>query len=147
MPRGRPTKPTHLKLLDGDDKKNPGRINTDEPVPGDVEIKPPWPLSMTGQVVWDRLAPDRIAKKVLTAWDVDAFAVFCESIALVIAKAPDAHKPWAPIPGAASPLSELKTAVTLANQLGSKFGWTPSDRARLISGEVKGATGEDLLSG
>ncbi|MGW0824465.1 P27 family phage terminase small subunit [Streptomyces sp. NPDC002845] len=30
--------------------------------------------------VWRRLVPDLIRKRVLTPWDVEAFAVFCDAV-------------------------------------------------------------------
>lgn len=147
MSAGRPPKPTQLKLLHGDDKKNPGRINTAEPVPAATDVAPPFELTDAAQAIWDRLAPDRIDKKVLTAWDVDAFGLFCEALAITQSKVRPAHRPWKPRPGTASPLSELKTAIGVVSQLGARFGWTPSDRARLVSGEAGGDADDDLLTG
>jgi phage terminase small subunit len=142
---GRPRKPTHLKVLAGDDKKNPQRMNRAEPQPAAGAIVPPWPLTPTAQEVWDRLAPDRIAKGVLTPWDVDAFALFCEAVALARAKVRGTR--GRPEPGAASPVSELRAAVSMADQLGGKFGWTPSQRAGLTIGDGDAKRGDDLLTG
>lgn len=143
---GRPRKPTHLALLAGDDKKNPDRVNRSEPVPDALPVEPPYPLTIKVQEVWDRLAPDRIAKGVLTAWDVDAFAAFCEAIVLTQRFARGASRRGEP--GASSPLTEFKTAVTIVAQLGSRFGWTPSDRARLvIGGQDERSEDDDLLTG
>lgn len=143
--RGRPAKPTALKLLHGDDKKNPQRINTAEPVPtGDVE--PPAFMSTRGREVWDEISPDRIRQGVLTSWDVRAFAAFCEALvilehahegALELAKA-----------GQESHMSKFRQAVAICSTLGGRFGWTPADRAKLMSGEgVQRDPGADLLTG
>ena len=75
--QGRPAKPTELKLLHGDKKS---RINTDEPTPASGDIKPPSSLGKEAKKVWNRLAPDLIAKGVLTSWDVDEFAQFCDAV-------------------------------------------------------------------
>ncbi|MCG5220279.1 P27 family phage terminase small subunit [Streptosporangium sp. KLBMP 9127] len=123
------------------------RINTTEPVPAAGDVVPPFELSDLGQAVWDRLAPDRIARGVLTAWDVDAFALFCESVAVTQSKVAAAHQPWEPKPGTASPLSELRAAIAMVASLGSRFGWTPADRAKLVTGEARRDPSEDLLSG
>jgi phage terminase small subunit len=140
---GRPRKPRHLAALHGD---KPSRINNREPTP-DVEaaVVPPYPLDEDVQAVWDRLAPDRIRLKVLTAWDVDAFAAFCEAIVLARQGAREASGPA--IPGAPSPMSRFKDAVNLCSTLGGRFGWTPSDRQKLIVGEAPREPGADLLSG
>lgn len=141
MPGGRPAKPTHLKVLHGD---RPDRINRAEPVPGDHPIRPPSTLTAAALEVWTRLAPDRIAKGVLTAWDVDAFALFCEAVALAHGAAAKADGPT--IPGAQSPISRFKDAVAVCATLGGRFGWTPSDRAKLVVGEGKPDQKERYLS-
>lgn len=139
---GRPAKPRHLKALHGDRKD---RTNEQEPVPTEGAIVPPYQLRPKVQEVWDRLAPDRIRSKVLTAWDVDAFAAFCEAIVLaqqgVLEAGADA------VPGAPSPMSRFKDAINLCSTLGGRFGWTPSDRQKLIVGEAPREPGADLLSG
>lgn len=141
--RGRPKKPKHLALLHGDRKD---RINQQEPTPSeDLPIAPPYELPEEVQAVWDRLAPDRITSGVLTAWDVDAFAAFCE--ALVLAQKGAREASGAVIPGAPSPMSRFKDAVSLCSTLGGRFGWTPSDRQKLIVGEAPREPGADLLSG
>lgn len=143
MPGGRPPKPTHLKVLAGDRKD---RINTAEPVPSAGEVVPPWPLTNDGQAVWDRLAPDRIAKGVLTAWDADAFGFFCEAVAIARFKIGAAHDK--PEPGAASGVGEFRTAVSVVSSLGGRFGWTPSDRQKIVIGErSRSDSSDDLLSG
>jgi phage terminase small subunit len=124
---GRPPKPKHLKVLHGDRKD---RINELEPVPSELPVEPPYELEPEVQEVWDRLAPDRIAQGILTAWDVDAFAAFCES--LVLARQGAREAGGAVVPGAPSPMSRFKDAVGLCTTLGSRFGWTPSDRQKPI---------------
>ena len=142
--RGRPRKPTNLKILHGDRKD---RINTSEPVPAKGAVVPPFEMSEVGQQVWDRLAPDRIKRGVLTAWDADAFALFCETVAVAQSKIAPAHQPWEPKPGTASPLSELKSAIAMVSSLGSRFGWTPADRSKLVTEGERRDPSEDLLSG
>jgi phage terminase small subunit len=139
---GRPRKPRALKVLHGDRKD---RINEREPQPAADDIVPPYKLDQDVQAVWDRLAPDRIAKKILTAWDTDAFAAFCEAIVLARQGAREASGPA--VPGAPSPMSRFKDAVGLCATLGGRFGWTPSDRQKLIVGEAPREPGADLLSG
>ena len=76
-------RPTHLKVLDG---TRESRINRGEPLPTDESaVVPPVQLSDEAQRVWDRLAPDMIDKGVLTSWDVDLFAVYCDSTATYFA--------------------------------------------------------------
>lgn len=142
MPGGRPAKPTHLKVLAGDRKD---RINNAEPQPTEADVVPPWDLSDEAQAAWDRLAPDLIANKLLTAWDVDAFAFFCESLALARGKLAGAHDK--PEPGAASGIGEFRSAMQVVSTLGGRFGWTPSDRQKLVVGEVENGSKDDLLTG
>ena len=140
---GRPRKPRHLAALHGDRK---GRINDREPEPDrELFVVPPYELDPVVRRVWDRLAPDRIRLKVLTAWDVDAFAAFCEAIVLARQGAREAGGKV--VPGAPSPMSRFKDAVNLCATLGGRFGWTPSDRQKLIVGEAPREPGADLLSG
>lgn len=141
MPGGRPPKPTHLKVLHGD---RADRINRAEPVPGEQPIEPPEWLTAEGRAAWDRLAPDRIAKGVLTAWDIDAFAMFCEALPRAHEAARRAGQPT--VPGAQSPMSRFKDAVAVCATLGGRFGWTPSDRAKLVVGGENRDSKERLLS-
>lgn len=118
---GRPRKPTHLKLLHGDDKTHPERINKAEPQPSLGAVKPPWDLSEAGQANWDRMAPDRIRLGVLTPWDVEAFAAFCEAVE---------HARKALL---GEDLLAAQRAVNICATLGGRFGWTPADRTKLIT--------------
>jgi P27 family predicted phage terminase small subunit len=56
------------------------RINSCEPVPsGKTPSCPSW-LSPGARRVWRRLGPDLFRRGVLTAWDVDLFALFCDLV-------------------------------------------------------------------
>lgn len=141
--RGPAPRPTALKILHGD---RSDRVNDAEPVPLGVPVAP-GTMSVAGRAAWDRLAPDRIAQGVLTAWDVDAFAAFCEVTAVLAT----AHRGMSgkPVPGAAPPIGKFRDLVQLATTLGGRFGWTPSDRAKLaVSGarNESAAGAERLLS-
>ena len=140
--RGRPAKPTKLKLLDGDRES---RINRAEPIPTEQDVRPPGFLSPEARDVWERIAPDRIGKGVLTAWDVEAFAAFCEALVLLQSSGRESRDP--PVPFAASPVAQFKNAVLICSTLGSRFGWTPADRAKLSmrSDEDAGKGAERLL--
>lgn len=145
---GRPRKPTHLALLAGDDKKNPDRVNRSEPMPDDLPVVPPVTMSAEVRAIWDRLAPDRIRKRVLTAWDVDAFALFCQALHIAHGNGRAAEGSYELLPGAPSPLTEFKNSVAIVAQLGSRFGWTPSDRAKLVmEGQDDKSDDSDLLTG
>lgn len=138
MPGGRPPKPTHLKVLSG---AREDRINRNEPVPAEVPVEPPYELTQEVQEVWNRLAPDRIRKGVLTAWDTDAFAFFCEAIVLARRGTVRARNDK-PKQGAPSPMSMFKDAMSILNSLGGRFGWTPSDRSKLTIPQEDADDGE-----
>lgn len=141
---GQPRKPTNLAVLHGDHRKNPQRVNRKEPKPSDATVTPPFKLTQKAQEVWNRLAPDLVRKRVLTHWDVDAFAEFCEAVVILRVKRRAARRK-AEV-GGPSPMGEYKAAVGIVTMLGSRYGLTPSDRAKItLSGEGEGA-GDDLLS-
>lgn len=141
---GRPAKPTNLKVLHGD---RSDRINRAEPVPGQSAIVPPEWLEEDALEVWHRLAPDLTDKQVLTAWDVDAFAVACDAMALyrraaravsdegltqVGMKGGDVKHPL---------LQVMRDSAATFATLAGRFGLTPADRARLSIG------GDDVEKG
>ncbi|WP_282703235.1 phage terminase small subunit P27 family [Streptomyces sp. CC219B] len=157
--RGPAPKPTQLRVLHGDRKD---RINTDEPTPSADEVAPPTWLSDEAREVWDEYAPDLEAKRVLTAWDVEAFAAWCDAVARrrdaarhveeegAVVESPVFNKngditghrrgknPW---------LLALDAADAQVRTYGARFGLTPSDRASLkIPNEGDGLGAERLLS-
>lgn len=158
---GRRPAPTPVKKLKGERKD---RLNADEPVPGVGDVQPPTNLSAGAKAVWARLAPDLMAKDVLTPWDVDAFAIMCDSI-----DRSDTAREHLDADGAvtehpvfnrngektgvrilANPWWKVwKDAAEVAAKYGSRFGWTPSDRANLKVGhhDEPDTPGADLLSG
>lgn len=132
--RGPKGRSNHLKVLEG---VREDRINRDEPVPAQDVIVPPVALAADAQEIWNRLAPDLIAKKVLTAWDVDAFAAFCRSAALYHRASEQAASAPFEVDGShgGTVLNPIFRAVSLASSdmraFGSRFGLTPGDRAEL----------------
>lgn len=74
---GRPSRPTHLKVLSGERES---RINRGEPLPTEATIVPP-EMSEGARRVWDELADDLADKGCLSSWDVPLFVVLCDSIA------------------------------------------------------------------
>lgn len=78
--RGRPAKPTSLKLIDG----NPGKraINGQEPDPEYLnDLSPPEFLTDDAKAVWKELAQNLRNARVLTKLDVPMLQMVCESIA------------------------------------------------------------------
>jgi P27 family predicted phage terminase small subunit len=146
MANGRPPKPTSLKLLHGD---RADRINFTEPLPSEAAVQPPVELSPGAQAVWDRLAPDMTAKQVLTAWDLDNFAAFCDATDLYWQARKHLEVEGMTAQGAAGGVIKnphwqiMRDAVSVMSKLGGSYGLTPADRTRLTIGgkedEGKGA--------
>lgn len=148
--RGPAKTPTALALVKGERKD---RINTEEPQPSEIEIVAPGWLNESAVEVWDHYAPDLIAKKVLKAWDVEAFARLCDAIVRrrdaasmldelgqvveepVFNRSGDVtghrlkRSPWSLV---------WKAADEVVAQLSARFGMTPSDRTELKVGENAG---------
>lgn len=157
--RGPRPAPTALKLVKG---TREDRINDDEPVPSDGEIEPPAWLASDAVEIWDVYAPDLIRKGVLTAWDVEAFAVCCDAAARrrrAVAAIDEegevvelpvydrngkptgtrrSRNPW---------LIVLNQADGQLQRWAARFGLTPSDRAQLTGGDGRRDPHEDLLTG
>jgi P27 family predicted phage terminase small subunit len=157
--RGPAPKPTNLRVLHGDRKD---RINDQEPVPSELEVKPPHWLAKSARAVWGRLAPDLERRGVLTAWDVEAFANYCDAVVRryraaktleregEVVELPVFNKngdltghrlgrnPWS---------YALKDADAQVQRWGARFGLTPSDRSQISVGEDRRDSDDDLLSG
>ena len=157
--RGPAPKPTKLRILHGD---RSDRINTAEPKPSDVDIVPPAWLAADAVQVWETYAPDLRRTGVLTSWDVEAFAAWCDAVCRraravqelaggkevitvpVFNKNGDVtgervtKNPWTLV---------LGEADAQVQRYGARFGLTPSDRAQLKIGGSDRDPAEDLLSG
>lgn len=149
--RGPSGRPNHLKALAGERED---RLNRDEPLPsGSAAVVPPGELPDDAQAVWDRLAPDLIDKRVLTAWDVDAFAEFCRTVAVYNRAAVEVDSLPLTAKGAAGGVTVqpafrvMQAAAQMMRSTGQRFGLTPGDRAALkvTSDEGPKAGGERLL--
>ncbi len=151
--RGRPAQPTRLKVLQGARKD---RVNDREPVPDpDLTPEPPaWladdSLDGAAIAIWEQLAPDMIAKKVLTAWDVHAFAILCDAIARHAQAARDVALRGPLVEGergmVKNPAVQLvRDYAGLVATFGGRFGLTPADRAHLLAGEKAPSAGADRL--
>jgi P27 family predicted phage terminase small subunit len=70
------TKPTKLKLLEG----NPGKrsLPVNEPDPVAKEPKIPKDIDKEAVIVWKRLAPQMVKLGLLAETDGDAFAILCQ---------------------------------------------------------------------
>ena len=132
--RGRTPRPTHIRALEGVKEY---RLNRAEPLPSEGLVVPPVRLSKAAQAIWDRLAPDLIAKKVLTSWDVDEFANACRMQALLNRALNDAERKPLVTAGSNDNLIQnpsIRIVASLESSLRSiwsRFGLTPGDRATL----------------
>ena len=158
--RGPKGKPTSLRVLEGDRED---RINRNEPVPGQGEVVPPaWLVELdedasgggeTALGVWERLAPDLVRKGVLTAWDVDQFAVFCDAVVRHREATRVVDREGTLVEGQKGNLVR-NPAIQIARdyadlmvKVGSRFGLTPGDRADLtIEREASHGGADRLLS-
>jgi P27 family predicted phage terminase small subunit len=138
--RGPKSVPTALTVV-------PDKRRAREPKPRAGTIKPPTGLSRGALEVWRRKAPDMIAKGVLTTWDVDAFAEYCEAVEFARAARLKLVKEGTTIVGARggapvkNPAFQIwRDALATELQLGTRFGMTPSDRPGIPAGGAGGHT-------
>ena len=77
--RGRPPKPTHIKVLTG----NPGKrsLNQYEPKPSEKLTKMPSWITKNAQKFWRRYAKGFHKLGLLTSLDQAMFGRFCEALA------------------------------------------------------------------
>lgn len=137
--RGPKPRPTHLKVLQGEQES---RINRDEPVPSEGAVRPPAFLEGEALEVWNYYAPDLIDKGVLQAWDVDTFAVYCQAVSqyrecVKLLYSSDSGYGRFIDKGAAGGLIKspyhqmLRDCVETIMKVSSRFAFTPGDRAAL----------------
>jgi P27 family predicted phage terminase small subunit len=100
----------------------------------------PVDLPKDARAIWDRLAPDLIAKRVLTSWDADEFANGCRTQALLNRAFVDAERSPLVAPGSndnlvLNPAIRAVTALEATlRSVWARFGLTPGDRAALKVG-------------
>ena len=101
-----------------------------------VDLDPPDYLDLDALAIWHRLAPSLAERGVLTAWDVDTFAVFVTSVVVysrairqvnergILVKQRTSH--------VKNPALQIArdSAGTIAS-FAARFGLTPADRAKL----------------
>lgn len=139
MARGRPPKPTALKLVQG----NPGKrkLNTKAPSP-DALVVVPEPPEWFGPIAvaaWQQVAPWLIEAKILTVTDLHNLEAFCMAYQRWREAQADITKHGIIVMGAKQ---EIKNpACTVANEtmrqmatFGSALGLDPAARARLKPG-------------
>jgi P27 family predicted phage terminase small subunit len=136
-------KPTAVRLLHGGRKD---RINLAEPQPPEGDVTAPDTLTEGAREVWDRLAPDLIARNVLTPWDVDEFVGFCDAVArrddaiaklaqhgdVIAAKVFDRSGQLTGHRLVTSPWFQVwKAANDAVLRYGARFSLSPSDRSQI----------------
>lgn len=132
--RGPKARPTHLKVIEGERES---RINRDEPIPTEGKAVKPEGMSEGAAAVWDELAPDLIDKGCLTPWDVYLFEAFCEAVHTYRENRDLLRQHGYTERGAAggvikSPYHQImRDCQQVMAQIGSRFGFTPGDRAGL----------------
>ena len=133
---GRPPKPTALKVLQG----NPGKraLNKREPRPTTgAPTRPEW-LLPEAKREWNRLVPELTRLGLLATVDRASLAAYCQCWARYVEAQNDIKQHGATFTtdkGYEGP----RPSVGIANQmlqrisaLSAKFGFTPSDRARIV---------------
>jgi P27 family predicted phage terminase small subunit len=134
-PTGRPPKPTALKILAGDRKD---RIPRSEPRPDPGKVVAP-PLTRRARIVWNRLAPNLIATKVLTRTDVDLFAGFCEAVVMARTASADISRRGILVKGAEQQLVKNpavqihRDAMTTLTSIGPQFGIGAANRSKIAT--------------
>ena len=136
--RGRKTKPTALKVLEGNPGKRP--LNDREPVPPKGTLKCPAWLLPEAKKEWKRLAPALEAMGVLTMADLTAFEGYCQAYARwkeaeafitqhgSIFQTPSGYVQQVP------QVSIAQQNLKIMQSFCSEFGLTPATRARIIAG-------------
>lgn len=134
MSRGRKPKPTAVKTLQGETRKE--RLNAREPRPKSA-VKKPRGMSRGGRRFWDDHAPELERLSILTGVDTPALRLAAEHYALAVQAAKELHETGLTVDGAdGTPKKNPVAQVFKDNALAFKsfaveFGMTPSSRTRL----------------
>jgi P27 family predicted phage terminase small subunit len=153
--RGRPPKPTALKVLEGNPGKRP--LNKNEPKPEKKAPKCPSWLEPDAKKEWRRLAKELEAMGLLTRIDMAVFAGYCQAYARW-KEAEEFISKHGSILKTASGYIQQVPQVSIAQQnlkqmrnFCSELGLTPSARSRLnitnTGGIIEGDAMAELLAG
>ena len=134
--RGRPPKPSNLKLVTG----NPGKraLNRNEPETELLaDLDPPAHLDDSSQAVWRELAPMLRRLQVLTVADVLALEILCNAVAdYRYARAQGGATPVVLSEKGSQMLSQWKVVEQMSSKRAegfmSKFGMDPVSRTRIM---------------
>ena len=120
---GRRPKPTSLKLLRGEIRKD--RLNLLEPKPVTGPVVKPGYLSAPASAIWDEIAHVCLEMGTLTAADVPTFAKLCElEHTARLASQGKEYPGW-------KNQREERDAATAIKSYYDFFGMTPSGRSRI----------------
>jgi P27 family predicted phage terminase small subunit len=150
--RGRPPKPSVVKLVEGNPGKRP--INDKEPKPPDGKPTCPAHMSKGAKSAWRKLSPVLHEAGLLTKLDGMALETLCETYSKWLDANEKLYKEGliikSPVKGfpMQNPLfSVVNRLFEQLNKMFNAFGMTPSERSRLHVEKSKGNTGEsDPLS-
>lgn len=81
--RGPAPKPSHLRILEGTDRRGHAGRRLDrsrEPVAPDGELEPPYKLSAEVQQVWDQTVADLEAMGIGSPADCSVLVAYCEAV-------------------------------------------------------------------
>ena len=137
MGRGRPPKPTALKLLGGNPGKRP--LNYNEPQPELADATAPDGLAEPALAVWHEIAPQLVALGLVTSIDRAHLARACRLEALGRAElmklesADSGAVTVSPANGAtvSAHLAAAMKAFESADKIWFRFGLTPAERTKL----------------
>lgn len=132
---GRPPKPTHLKVLEGNPGKRP--LNQNEPKPKPLAPKCPSWLDREAKREWKRVAPELERLGLLTVVDGAALAAYCQAYARWVKaekilqekgltfETPNGYEQQRP------EVSIANKSMQIIRAFCAEFGLTPSARARM----------------
>lgn len=155
MARGRKPKPTQLKLLHGDDKKNPQRVNRNEPTPSDARPRCPSHLSAIAKTAWKNVCNDLEQMKLLTSTDAKTLELYCTSYAEWRA-ATDQIKKHGPVETLVDQGGNVTTRVSAWSRIQARkwdeltkllieLGFTPAARTRLHVENGSGQQAQNMV--
>lgn len=162
--RGPNSKPTSLKVLQGNPGKRP--LNKNEPKPTEFREtpNPPTYFDIVAKKEWTRLAPDLIRLGLLTVADVSLFEAYCLCHSRIVQAQKDLKKAksltYEHINKAGANNVIVRPEVTIIQKesiilkaLASEFGCTPAARSRMNApdivppGDIGGKSGNNNFEG
>lgn len=138
MQTGRKPKPTAIKVLEGNRGKR--AINKAEPKPSlsVSSAKPPVWLNKDARKEWARLASELDSQNLLTSWDVQSFAAYCNAVAMVMEAKRHLTTPEDYVQATPNGFEQASPWVGILEKwtrqmvsIGGLLGLNPSERGRL----------------